>query len=943
MRKFVRILSPSLRVFSIILTLMASIAAHAETGRKPQKHLRIPPVDRSLVGGVWRVDHSFVATIQVKNSLLDDTVDMTPVLYMADGTPFVLPKRTLLAHELAEINVNEALRTAPPEVVSHLSERGSVELRFNHSWNAVNATLQNLDVPRSLIYRTCFGQTVPLHPREKRRQKVEGLWWRFDDKTEGFIDLANTTNTDLQVSIRGASAGGERDKETLLQLAPHASASLRLVDLLSDKNLVIREGGLRIEYQGSLSSLFISAGTENAKQGFSAPMYFRDVTDKEAATPGFGSGARQVASVGIMAGKQDPMMGFPDGTEFTPYAIVRNTGAQDMSVAPAVQYFVEGKPHSLSLPSIQLSGGRTARLDVASSMAAAGVRNYSGDLHLIFNYTGVSNSILVAAGSVDQTGNYVFDVPARGVEARTGVDLVYFSERNGFDTMLTVWNPTSAAQDLLLTFNSQGGSYKVPIHMEAQGTAMFNASELAEQNKPDADGHTLPLGAFGTILLTNAQDSKKPFTALVEASTFNVKNATCGGVCDCGVYPVDVYVDGFPLSLPLGAGQQLTATLYWSDNSQSDATHNPYVWSSWDSTVASIGSNVGYASSVNPGSTTLDFFQGGYSAPFDMCWMYDTCDDKHSVEAEAPVNIASLSCTNSVTRAGTVSCTVSPSTGVTVSNWKFTDGSNNTVTRSTNTGSLTWSGAMVVGGTVQVTAAMSGTASMTLSASITVNNRTNFAFTAVAPTQLTGNSITCYDNTSVTLPSPPQPNSREGYSCADLAFSFNFSTISDNGPNQGYEYVTSASDQSGTNPTKYEYIVVSDALSATTFYNAQCGDFSSSNAAGFIAGSQLKQNIFNHEQGSTLSHWTEYRDAQNNSNNNIGVVLEAATAPPGSTGNSFAQNGGNAALSRIGQAVAVEPCGGLVNKDSSQSCKVCGGINYSPYQACNGTPVPYCQ
>lgn len=50
------------------------------------------------------------------------------------------------------------------------------------------------------------------------------------------------------------------------------------------------------------------------------------------------------------------------------------------------------------------------------------------------------------------------------------------------------------------------------------------------------------------------------------------------------------------------------------------------------------------------------------------------------------------------------------------------------------------------------------------------------------------------------------------------------------------------------------------------------------------------------------------------------------------------------AVSRIAQAMAVEPCGGLVSYDSSQSCKFCGNFNYTPYQSCgNATPVPYCQ
>ncbi len=134
----------------------------------------------------------------------------------------------------------------------------------------------------------------------------------------------------------------------------------------------------------------------------------------------------------------------------------------------------------------------------------------------------------------------------------------------------------------------------------------------------------------------------------------------------------------------------------------------------------------------------------------------------------------------------------------------------------------------------------------------------------------------------------------------------------------------------------------SDLLGGTTFYNAQCGNYSSSNSGGFIAGSQLKQNVFDHEGGSVFSHWSEYRDAQNNPSNNIGTVLETTTAPPGSTGATFAQNAANAAAQRIGQAVSNEPCGGYVNNDSSQGCATCGNINYSPYQACTGQPVPYC-
>jgi hypothetical protein len=205
------------------------------------------------------------------------------------------------------------------------------------------------------------------------------------------------------------------------------------------------------------------------------------------------------------------------------------------------------------------------------------------------------------------------------------------------------------------------------------------------------------------------------------------------------------------------------------------------------------------------------------------------------------------------------------------------------------------------------------------------------------------NSLTCYDGTTTVTPSPPSSGSTEGSFCADQAYNFNFTTVSD-GPNKGYQYVTSATNVNGSMPTKFEYIVVSDLLnSSSAFYTHQCGDFSASNTSGFIAGSQLKQNVLDHEQGSVLSHWTEYRGAQNDNSNNIGTVLEAAIGDPGATDATFARRVGDAALARIADAVVAEPCGGLVTKDSSQSCALCGTINYSPYQSCGNTqPVPFC-
>jgi hypothetical protein len=212
------------------------------------------------------------------------------------------------------------------------------------------------------------------------------------------------------------------------------------------------------------------------------------------------------------------------------------------------------------------------------------------------------------------------------------------------------------------------------------------------------------------------------------------------------------------------------------------------------------------------------------------------------------------------------------------------------------------------------------------------------------------NTLTCYNGNVITLTSPPDNQLQEdGGSCADLAFSFVTSpTISDGGPNNGYQYVTGVSPTLNGQATQYQYIVVSDLLSATTFYNAQCGTYSSSNPNGFIAGSQLKQNVFDHEMGPVLSHWTEYVNAQNSSANNVGAVVEAQTGAPGMPQQTFINNvnsAGSDAQDTIIAAGLKEPCSGLATYDSSQSCGYCGIINVGPsYYSCGGAqPVAYCQ
>jgi hypothetical protein len=290
----------------------------------------------------------------------------------------------------------------------------------------------------------------------------------------------------------------------------------------------------------------------------------------------------------------------------------------------------------------------------------------------------------------------------------------------------------------------------------------------------------------------------------------------------------------------------------------------------------------------------------------------------------------------------------------TVRDWIFMDGS--TPWPRGSSGATSWQGKMVQSGTVQVTVVQGGI-TYPLSKSVTVNPRTTgFAFTAKPATKFANGTFHCInpqEDILLVVPDPPtQPGQDIGMMVACLRYSFNFTQVSDTGPNGGFWYVTSVSDSvSGEVPPATTFAwTMSQQLDDPTsdFYKAQCG------SGGFISGAQLQANTVAHESGSLNSHYSRYVAAQNNPANNVGTGLEAVVGPPsdGVAGfRSRAQLEGSARQNRIITAAKEEPCGASdVAKD--ENCVPHGSVNYPPYQSCGGCqsdldcssqPAPYNQ
>jgi hypothetical protein len=123
-----------------------------------------------------------------------------------------------------------------------------------------------------------------------------------------------------------------------------------------------------------------------------------------------------------------------------------------------------------------------------------GLSGLNGDVNLTFSITGQGGDLMVATGSVDQTGNYVFPVPAEAIGQSFGRSIGHWTVANGADSMYSLWNPTNAGQDFVVTlyYGDGSGQYVMPVHLAAQASMTIDIGMLIAMGQPDANGNLIP-------------------------------------------------------------------------------------------------------------------------------------------------------------------------------------------------------------------------------------------------------------------------------------------------------------------------------------------------------------------------------------------------------------------------------------------------------------------
>jgi hypothetical protein len=137
----------------IVLVAICALCASSFAQAKPEPlsslyggEVNRPQVAQELDGGFWRTDVGFEATLKITNVVENSNIDVIPVIYLADGTEYQLPMIKVAEASTVAVDINRALREAPPAIGSHVSSYGSVAVRFQWGWReAIRAAVKNID------------------------------------------------------------------------------------------------------------------------------------------------------------------------------------------------------------------------------------------------------------------------------------------------------------------------------------------------------------------------------------------------------------------------------------------------------------------------------------------------------------------------------------------------------------------------------------------------------------------------------------------------------------------------------------------------------------------------------------------------------------------------------------------------------------------------------
>jgi hypothetical protein len=469
----------------------------------------------------------------------------------------------------------------------------------------------------------------------------------FESREQGMMDFASSNlNGIVAPAQRGAEAflalTSVAEKNVTVQLAIGSKKKVmtltpretQLLKLNEDSDARQERGKdnesapvatlVSLQHNGLPGAIITTGFVWNLNTGYSSSFTMHDPRMDYSST---------LAGVHFRFGQADPIEGFPSDTQFRAPLLLANVSAAPVNTQVSVDYTIAEKPAmtpvdpkkdvtqdkftTVAVMDLTVPAGAVRRIELADELAKLGVPTPVKEAGVDIKYDAAPGAIMAQLTSIDQTGDYSFEVPIKDAAAanETMVGNYPWTIEDGTESVLHLKNTTADSVSAFMTLLFPGGEsyYLDPLVFKPYQSVAIDIQKIKESGKKDRVGRLFPKDAVSGQVQWR-QDI--PYSIIGRAEETNVKlgiarSFSCPVICCWNANQTYTLTSASSFDEPMGTAITVTAT-----GQQTDC--NGVVYAPVDATPArgfssDYPSIVSLSAGPDADDTTVNFVGSGSS------------------------------------------------------------------------------------------------------------------------------------------------------------------------------------------------------------------------------------------------------------------------------------------------------------------------------------------
>lgn len=510
------------------------------------------------VSPFWTSISDCITTIHLHNNLSTESLTVSPVLYLEDGTQIDLDFVTMGPLANASINVNEVI-----QALGFGEHFGGAEFRYDKEFDgALNVETEIIQPEESFSY-----SVESFSPNALRSNERHGVFWLPTPRSEVFFAVHNTSGETVVVS---PELRFDDSIELLEQLTVPAKgfAKVRLGERGSLRAKKGEFGSVTIRHDGSGGAIAATGWIDDARTGFSTMMNFTD--------PEVGSG-NVLLGTQVLLGRVGALAPLGNGSAVDSRMVVKNMS--NVSASGSVEiYYSEGGAVGVSSVAISVPADGLAIIDFRDLMRRGVIPRSISEASVIVYHSGQEGALMgrVIGISANKTFGFYSVLESRAAGKR---DSVYWTLAGDRESVITVANFGQQADDVTVELSHSAGAVILPtFRLASNESRTVNVSDFAAM---------LPGGVIegGYSVSGNSRRSSK---LVVKQMVVSPSERIALPFYGTYVYVEAIYATGSDsINLDIDETSQFDIWLQWSDSYQEpaawadDSTSNSGVATVW--------------------------------------------------------------------------------------------------------------------------------------------------------------------------------------------------------------------------------------------------------------------------------------------------------------------------------------------------------------------------